>query len=496
MAGLAGVETVSPIARARRFQIAWSSSQRSSGDDRAHRGRPPTARRSLRISRRPGATPRAPQCTCMLGRPAQVWTEACVIVPLGVENTYVMLSPTVARRSMSRDESGLNVLVLADRVEVALSACRALTRNGHVVGAATSTRTSPVLASRAVAHRHLFPGRSAQQEVWSSALRAAISQCSYDVVLACNDTDVVRLIDTRHSIASVPSMTAEQAVVLDKGALAKVCADVGVAYPRTYVPDTPSDDTVVAATVRDRAVVKAARPAVVTSRGIVHMAGMSAVSDPQAMVTAMERYRAAGLRPIVQEHVDGPKLQAAVIRRAGVTSCRMVALVERGMPAEATLRQLDSSAGLGADCIAALECVADRASYQGVLQAEFVATAYGGVCLIDLNPRLWGGLSFAELIGLRMTERVVNDAIGLPAPSMPAETVDRRYHHAARELAYLARSPRELPSILSQWSRGDLWDAPRFNDLRPHLVQCWQQARRSSRRRRPAGKQSSNGVGG
>jgi len=213
-------------------------------------------------------------------------------------------------------------------------------------------------------------------------------------------------------------------------------------------------------------------------------------------MSAMERYRAAGLRPVVQEHVDGPKLQAAIIRRAGVTSCRLVALVERGTPAEATLRQLDSSAGLGADCIAALECVADRASYQGILQAEFVATASGGVCLIDVNPRLWGGLSFAELIGLRMTERAAYDALSLPAPPMPAEAAGRRYHHAARELAYLARSPRELPSILSQWSRGDLWDAPRFKDMRPHVVHCWQQARQSSRRWRPAGKRSSHGAGG
>lgn len=383
---------------------------------------------------------------------------------------------------MSRDESSLNVLVLADRVEVALSACRALARNGHVVGAATSTRTSPVLASRAVAHAHLFPDRSVQQEVWTSALRTAVSQCAYDVVLACNDVDVVRLLATGHSIASVPSMSALQAVILDKGALAEVCADVGVAYPRTYVPGAPSDDAVVAATVGGRAVVKAARPAAVTGRGIVHMAGMTAVSDRWTVMSAMERYRAAGLRPVVQEHIDGPKLQAAIIRRAGVTSCRLVALVERGTPAEATLRQLDSSAGLGADCIAALQCVADRAGYQGVLQAEFVATLSGGVCLIDVNPRLWGGLSFAELIGLRMTERAAYDVLGLPAPPLQAEVADRRYHHVAREFAYLARSPRELRSVLSHWSRGDVWDAPRFNDIRPHIVQCWQQARLSSRR--------------
>jgi hypothetical protein len=393
----------------------------------------------------------------------------------GIGASNVTLSPGVAPRIPSPDESSLRILVLADRVGVALPACRALARNGHVVGAAASTRNAPVLASRAVTYRHVFPDRRAPQEAWVSALSMTVSQHAYDVVLACNDIDVVRLLETGQGIASVPSMTAEQAVIVDKGSLAKVCADVGVAYPNTYVPDSPSDDAVVAAAVPGRAVVKAARPAEITSRGIVHMAGMSAASDSQAVMWAMSRYRAAGLRPIVQEHVDGPKLQAAIIRRGGVTSCRLVALVERG-PAEVTLRQLDSSAGLGGNCIAALERVADRAGYEGVLQSEFLATASGGVCLIDLNPRLWGGLSFAQLIGLRMAERAANDAVGIPSPPMPAEVADRRYHHLAREFAYLRKSPRELPSVVSQWSRGDLWDIPPISDLRPQVLQFWQQA--------------------
>lgn len=390
----------------------------------------------------------------------------------------------------------MNVLVLADRVEVGLPACRALARNGHVVGAASSTPTSPVLASRAVDHRHIFPDRSAEQEVWRSALHAAAAECAYDVVLACHDVDVIRLLDRSNGIASVPSISPPQEVILDKGALADLCEDVGVAYPRTYVPDASSNYADTAATVPGEAVVKAARPAAATSRGIVHMAGITAVSDPRSMVSAMERYRAAGLRPIIQEHVDGPKVQAAIIRRAGVTSCRLVALVERGTPAEVTLRQLDSAAGFGADCIAALERVADRAGYQGVLQAEFLAPASGGSVLIDVNPRLWGGLSFAELIGLRMTERSANDAVGGPAAFMPAEASGRRYHHVARELTYIAGSPRELPSVISQWSFGDVWDAPRLTDMRPHVLQCWQQARQWSRRRRAAKKSFSRNTDG
>jgi hypothetical protein len=377
----------------------------------------------------------------------------------------------------------LTVLVLADRVEVALSACRALARNGHHVGAASSTRTSPVLASRAVTYRHLFPSRSAPQDIWDAALDAAVAERAYDVVLACNDVDVVRLTSTKHVVARVPSISPSQEGVLDKAALAQVCASVGVSYPRTYVPDACLDDAAVALAVRGRAVVKAARPAAVTSRGVVHLPGMTAASGQQALLSAIEHYRAAGLQPVVQEYVEGPKLQAALIRRGGITTCRLVALVELGTPAEATLRQLDSSAGVGADSITALELVADRAGYEGLLQAEFLVDASGRACLIDLNPRLWGGLSFAELIGLRMTERVVRDAVGLPPPPMPAEILGRRYHHLARELIYVAKSPRQLPSVVSRWSPHDVWDVPPINDLRPFVVRSWQQLRPSSRSR-------------
>jgi hypothetical protein len=364
----------------------------------------------------------------------------------------------------------LSVLVLADRVEVALPACRALARSGHRVGAACSDRSSPVLVSRAVTYRHLFPSSRAPQDAWDPALDRAVAERSYDVVIACNDIDVVRLTSSRHGGIRVPSISRSQAPIQDKAALAQVCAELGIAYPLTSVPDPSPEHVAEELRARGRVVVKAARPAAATPQGVVHVAGMRVAGTPQALLAAVEHYRAAGLEPIVQERVEGPKLQAALIRRAGVTTCRLVASVERATPAEATLRQLDSRVGVGGDCIRALELIMDHVGYEGVLQAEFVVHAAGVPYLVDLNPRLWGGLSFAELIGLRIAERVVRDAVGLPAPPAPRETPGRRYHHVARELAYVARSPRDLPAVVSQWSTHDVWDMPPVDDMAPHLA--------------------------
>src|SRR5436305_1185135 len=82
-------------------------------------------------------------------------------------------------------------------------------------------------------------------------------------------------------------------------------------------------------------------PAAITARGVVHLPGIIAVEGQRALLAAVEHYRAAGLEPVAQEYVEGPKLQAAVIRRGGTTTCRLVAHVERGTHAEATLCQLD-----------------------------------------------------------------------------------------------------------------------------------------------------------
>lgn len=383
-------------------------------------------------------------------------------------------------RRVSGQWRSVRVLVLGDRSEVALPACRALARAGHLVGVAVSVDGSPVLASRAVTWRHFFPARTASQDAWTAAARDAIERRGYELVLACNDIDVVRLLEARLDTPTVPAIAPVHAVILDKGALARLCGEAGVDYPPTTVPASPADDASVAAGAPGGSVVKAARPAMLTGQGVVHMAGIAAARGAAGLLAAMQRYRAAGLQPVVQGYVGGQKVQAAIIRRGGLTSCRLAALVERA-PAETTLRQLDSAQGLGGECVSALERVADAAGYQGLIQAEFLA-APSGACLIDLNPRLWGGLSFAELVGLRMAERAVADALGLPAPPMPEEVPGRRYHHVARELTFIARAPRTLRSVVGQWSRGDVWDVPRTTDLRPLVLHLWQQARRRRRR--------------
>lgn len=364
----------------------------------------------------------------------------------------------------------MNVLVLADRFSVGLPACRALARAGIAVGAAASSPESPVLASRAVTWRHSLPPATAPQAEWAEALHGAITEIAYDVVIASSDMEVVRLLAAGAPVPTVPAITDALPILLDKGSLTTLCTDAGVNYPVTWDGASFPGASGVPAIGPEGLTVKAALPAAVTDMGVVHRGGALRVRNEDELAAAIERYASAGLRPIAQETIRGAKIQAAIIRRRGRTTGHVVAVVERG-PADTTLRQIDSRTGDGRSCIVALERVADAARYEGVLQAEFIATRSRDVYLIDLNPRLWGGLSFTELIGLRMTERVVDDALGRPPLPMPPERPGRRYHHVGRELATIARAPREIPRVLGAWSPRDVWDVPPLRDLAPHVRQ-------------------------
>lgn len=368
---------------------------------------------------------------------------------------------------------GLRVLVLGDRPEVALWVCRSLARAGHVVGVGTSHRAALSARTRAASHHHLLAGPDAAAGGWAGIVAAVVDQQAYDVVLATSDADVARLADLPSSVVRSPVIGERQAALLDKARLASVCRSVSVSYPRTLVPSAESEDEALAMEVDGPAVVKASRPAVLFPGGVSHLQGAHVVHNSADAAAAMTHYRRAGLDPILQERVIGAKLQGVIIRRSGQTTCRFVVAVEREMPpaggAETTLRQLASDSGVGAEVVTSLERVADETSYEGILQAEFLLSPTGRLWLVDANPRLWGSVAFAELVGLRMAERVARDALGHPAPALPPERPGRRYHHVFREARYARARPREAWALVRSWSGGDVRELPSVADPGPEL---------------------------
>jgi len=386
---------------------------------------------------------------------------------------------------------GRRVLLLGDRPVVALAACRALGRAGYEVGVTGSRALEVAGVSRHASRYHRIPPIDGVVDDWSAALRTLVDDEGYDVVVATSDAGVARLLDLDLPVPTCPEISDRHLPLIDKGQLASLCAAASVDYPYTDRSRTPEQDEEVSRGIERATIVKAARSAVATPDGLTLLPGAHLVQDYRTASQALASIRRRGVDPVVQEYLEGEKLQAVIIRRRGSTTFRMAFRVRREFPpqrgSETMLQRLHTSSGCGAELTTMLERLADAAEFDGVLQAEFLRTARRRLCVIDVNPRLWGSLAFAELLGLRMTERVVRDALRLDPAPVPDETMARRYHHLVRELRWLGARPRAIKDVLATSSPRDVWDTPSLTDPLPELLRLARRLTRANRQRSATG---------
>ncbi len=380
-----------------------------------------------------------------------------------------------ARDERRRNAGRSRVLVLGDRTEVALAACRALGRAGYVVGVTGWRRFDEAGVSRHVSRYHRIPRHDVDGGAWARALRRLVRSNAYDVVVASSDAGVAALLELDLPVPTCPQISPTNLALIDKARLADLCAEAGVRYPRTEQPRTVEEDTAAARRVRGPAIVKAARPAVVTDAGVSALPGARLVTDEAEALGALSEIRERGFDPIVQEHLRGAKLQAMIIRRSSETVFRFAFDVLREFPpargAEAMLEDLATDTGAGSEMVEALEKLADAAGYEGFLGAEFLRDdSTRGLFVVDVNPRLGGALPFAELLGQRLTERTVRDAMGLPPMPMQSHRAGRRYHHLAREIRGLRTQRPTSRRYLATVGLRELWDLPSITDPLPTLL--------------------------
>jgi len=367
------------------------------------------------------------------------------------------------------------VLILGERAEVALTACRALGRAGYEVGVTGSRRIEEAGISRHVRRYHRVPRPDASDQAWLRAIRALVETDEYNAVVATSDASVAALIELDLKLPTCPRIEAGGLALIDKADLADLCATLSVPYPATHRPRSADDDRAAARRVRGPMIIKASLPAVVTRSGVTAIPGARLVHDEAEALKALEAIRRRGLDPVVQEYLRGEKLQAIIIRRVATTSFGLAFRVLRESPpargAEAMLEGLSTTTGIGAEMVSALERLADAAGYDGLLSAEFLRDSTNSrLSVIDVNPRLGGALVFAELLGHRLTERAVRDAMGIAPPPMSGRSLGRRYHHLVREIGWL-RAQRSAPKgYLKTFGWHDVWDVPSVTDPLPGLL--------------------------
>lgn len=390
------------------------------------------------------------------------------------------------------------VLVLNAASPVALTVCRALSRNGHNVGVTCRKRLELATFSRHTARYHQLPPVDGPVEPHLGELLATVRRYAYEVVVAVSDPEVARLAEIELPVPSCPGAGSAVLPLIDKRDLDHVCRSCDVAYPLTIAPRNPDEDDRALMAAGFPAFVKARRSALPTSQRVVHLPGAQRIDGLLGGRQSIGKLRAAGGDPIVQQSVQGAKLHAVIIRRGGATSFRYAHRFLRDFRnAEVALETLSADSGPGGEAIAMLERICDATGYAGLVQAEFyVACRDGRLYLFDVNPRLWGSTWFPEQLGLQVAERALRDATGEDQLDDPGYPAGLRCHNVLGELRWARANPRRLSSILRTTRPGDVYH-PSLRDPVPVAFWLGQKvAGRSRERFKQASSRRSNGGSG
>jgi biotin carboxylase len=357
----------------------------------------------------------------------------------------------------------VGVLVLDADERQALAACRALGRAGFEVGVAGSRARSLAGHSRYAARHHVLPDPRTRTTGYESRLVDIVRRHGYRVLLPGLDETFARVERVELPARVAPSPGAARDRLVDKVRLADVAAAADVPYPATHAATA----AVAAGVLTLPVIVKARQSAVVRADHVAHHSGALVVETWDEVTRASTALRERGVEPIVQERVERTeKINVTIVRRAGTSEVRFPYRVLRDVPLTGgiavTTETLGPTDPHGAEATAALERLCDVAGYEGVANGEFARSRVDGrLFLIEVNPRLWGSLWFAERLGQRVSERLVRAALQLdPLPPADAPSL-RRYHFATSELRWVLRHPqraRPLLELLRSWDPRDVYE--------------------------------------
>ncbi len=390
------------------------------------------------------------------------------------------------------------ILVLDPISRHTVAAVRGLGRAGWGVVVAGSERRSSALAamSRYAAGPYArLPDPHGEAAPFEAALTQLVRRRRCQAIVAVSDSTIARLRDLDIGVPTVPRRDTGFDRVIDKVSLAAVCAEAGVMYPETWLPGLGA-----AASAGWPRIVKPRRTAIARPDRVVGRTGAFVVHDQAQQDSALAELRAEQLEPIIQARVErAGKFNVSIVRSRGRTSFRIAYRVLLEYPPQggqaAAVISVDPLRGIGARALEAAERACDAAGYDGLANVEFYLQEDGTLCLIEVNPRVWGSVWFPERLGLRPVERAVLDALGedpLPPLDYPP---GRRFHRPTLEARWLLASRREpgavrrLLAILRPWDVFDLLSVtdplPLVNGVRRMAVRSLEELTgRSDRLRR------------
>jgi predicted ATP-grasp superfamily ATP-dependent carboligase len=375
----------------------------------------------------------------------------------------------------------LRVLVTDACQRKALAVARTLGRRGWRVCLAGDDATDQAFYSRYCCERFLYPSPRSDFPGFVAALRDRVARGSYDVVLPMSDYATVALSRyrerfERHTHLAVPAYEALMATFDKPTVLARARA-LGIAVPRTFVPDSLDEVARVADQLDYPCVLKPRRGA-----------GAEGVRYADSRADLIRKYAATDRRsdavmhywpPIVQEYVPGPVHDVNLLLDHG----RFVAAqVERRLemcPATggpSVLVETTDEPELVGLALRLLQPL----GWHGPAEAEFKIDQHDGrPHLMEVNTRFWGSIDIGIQAGIDMPYLACRLAMAEPIEAVTDYRVGLRYRwlvpYALLSLLHAGGAVPHTPRSLLP-GRGTLCELD-ATDLFPHLTRLLRLAR-------------------
>ncbi len=288
----------------------------------------------------------------------------------------------------------MDALVTDAHIPSAVSGIRALGREGLNVAALAPRRSAVGLWSRYCADRVVGPDSVTDPGGFIAAVQRVVEHHGRLVVYPGQDEALNALAAADlPADAVLPYPGTEPLEALrDKGRLAGLAADVGIATPSTLAVGAPQ--TLLASELPDGAVVKPSLP------GGAFAEVRLADSRDELRVLLETVPPSEGL--VLQERLTGRLMAVSVVvDREGGLASRFQQLALRTWPPDAGISSLAVSVEPDEELVEACRALLAAAGYWGLAQLQFIDAA-GGRRLIDVNTRFYGSLALALAAGVNL----------------------------------------------------------------------------------------------
>lgn len=305
------------------------------------------------------------------------------------------MSPRQGPRILVLDEA-----TVADRK--GLEMIRALARAGFRVSIAGSSFRGGAFYSRYLQNRHSIPAAEPGSAVLAQAIADLVIRHDFATLLPASDHATLAL---AHAAANLPaelnlSVPGPEAAetAKSKPRTLELAREIGIATPRTWLPDEASELEALADQLPYPCFVKPRRGAGSWGQWTVRnrdelLAVWGRRPGPDTAVFNFSK-------PLVQEHIEGPVHEVCCLFKRGepralLTQKRLLMQPAEGGPG--IYNETTDEADLKEIAVQLLR----RLRWHGPAQVEFIReTASGKPWLLEINGRYWGTLGLSVAAGM------------------------------------------------------------------------------------------------